>query len=51
MAPRPRAHRFFATARWSADQLGLVLLDLVVRLLVAPDAPLPLAVDDSDPGG
>jgi hypothetical protein len=22
-----RAHRFFATARWSADQLGLILLD------------------------
>jgi len=42
-----RAHRFFATARWSVDQLGLVLLDLIVRLLLAPDAPLPLAVDDS----
>ena len=23
------AYRFFATARWSADQLGLVLLDLI----------------------
>jgi hypothetical protein len=42
-----RGHRFFATARWSVDQLGLVLLDLIVRLLLAPDAPLPLAVDDS----
>ena len=31
------AYRFFATARWSADQLGLVLLDLIcarrVRIL------------------
>src|SRR6266540_2148938 len=28
-----RAHRFFSAARWSADQLGLVLLDLICALL------------------
>src|SRR5215211_622559 len=35
-----RAHRFFATARWSADQLGLVLLDLTLATLVPAGAPL-----------
>src|SRR5215218_3031688 len=28
------AYRFFATARWSADQLGLCLLDLIAQVLV-----------------
>ena len=41
------AYRFFATARWSADQLGLVLLDLIATTLVPPGAPLVLAVDDT----
>jgi DDE superfamily endonuclease len=41
------AYRFFATARWSADQLGLVLLDLITQVLVPPDAALLLAVDDT----
>ncbi len=41
------AYRFFATARWSADQLGLVLLDLICATLVPADAPLVLAVDDT----
>jgi hypothetical protein len=41
------AYRFFATARWSADQLGLVLLDLIATTLVPPGAPLHLAVDDT----
>ena len=42
-----RAHRFFAVARWSADQLGLVLLDLICALLVADGAPLRLGTDDT----
>ena len=42
-----RAHRFFSTARWSPDQLGLVLLDLIVGLLVPEGAPVRLAVDDT----
>ncbi|HZD71766.1 MAG TPA: transposase [Actinomycetes bacterium] len=41
------AYRFFATARWSADQLGLVLLELLVATLVPAGAPLVLAVDDT----
>src|SRR6266536_2160508 len=41
------AYRFFSTARWSADQLGLVLLDLICATLVPADAPLVLAVDDT----
>src|SRR6266568_6217922 len=41
------AYRFFATARWSADQLGLVLLDLITMMLVSPDAAVVLAVDDT----
>lgn len=42
-----RAHRFFSRARWSTDQLGLLLADLIVRLLVDPDAPIRVAVDDT----
>jgi len=41
------AYRFFATARWSADQLGLVLLDLISHTLIPPGAALVLAVDDT----
>src|SRR6266568_3212150 len=41
------AYRFFATARWSADQLGLMLLDLIASTLVSPDAAVVLAVDDT----
>lgn len=41
------AYRFFATARWSADQVGLVLLDLIAAMLVPPDAAVVLAVDDT----
>jgi hypothetical protein len=40
------AYRFFATARWSADQLGLVLLDLIAAMLVPAGTPL-LASDDT----
>jgi len=42
-----RAHRFFSKARWSADQLGLVLLDLILGLLVPADVPVRLVVDDT----
>ena len=38
---------FFATARWSADQLGLVLLDLIAAMLVPAGTPLLLATDDT----
>jgi len=31
-----RAHRFFAAARWSSDHVGLLLADLVIRLLLPP---------------
>jgi SRSO17 transposase len=42
-----RAHRFFAAARWSADALGLAVLEVIVAGLLATDAPLCLVVDDS----
>ncbi|MGW9033217.1 IS701 family transposase [Streptomyces sp. NPDC055722] len=42
-----RAHRFFSTARWSADQVGLVLAHLIVELLLPPDAALEVAVDET----
>src|SRR6266545_4499496 len=42
-----RAHRFFSAARWSADQVGLALLEVIVRLLVVPETPLLVVVDDS----
>ncbi len=42
-----RAHRFFAAARWSADALGLAVLEVIVAYLLATDAPFCLVVDDS----
>ena len=42
-----RAHRFFSTARWSIDQVGLIVFDLVLTHLVADGADLLLAVDDT----
>ena len=45
--PHDRAHYFFARARWQAGELGLAVARLVVGLLVAPGAPLVVAVDDS----
>jgi hypothetical protein len=41
------AYRFFASARWSADQVGLVLLDCISHTLIPAGAPLVLAVDDT----
>jgi DDE superfamily endonuclease len=42
-----RAHSFFARAHWSADQLGLGLVDLLARVLLDQDAPLRVVVDDT----
>jgi len=42
-----RAHRFFSAARWSIDQIGLIVFDLVLTHLVADGADLHLAVDDT----
>jgi hypothetical protein len=42
-----RAHRFFSTARWSADQIGLIVFDLVLTHLVSDGADLLVAVDDT----
>jgi transposase InsO family protein len=42
-----RAHRFFSTARWCADQVGLSLADLIVTRLLVADAPITVAVDDT----
>jgi DDE superfamily endonuclease len=41
------AYRFFASARWCPDQLGLVLLNLITQTLVPAGAPIVLAVDDT----
>ena len=41
------ADRFFATARWCPDQVGLILLDLTAATLVPAGAPLLLATDDT----
>jgi DDE superfamily endonuclease len=42
-----RAHRFFSAARWSVDQIGLIVFDLVLTHLVADNADLLLGVDDT----
>ena len=42
-----RAHRFFSAARWSAEDLGLVLARLTVAVLVPGGAPVLVAVDDT----
>lgn len=42
-----RAHDFFARSRWSADELGLRLLDFLVERFVSPDESIRLAVDGS----
>jgi hypothetical protein len=44
--PHDRVHYFFARARWELDQFGLAVAQLAV-MLVAPDAALCVAVDDS----
>ncbi|EWM12092.1 transposase [Kutzneria sp. 744] len=42
-----RAHRFFAAARWSTDQIGLALADLIITRLLPAGAPITIAVDDT----
>ncbi|MCA1680936.1 MAG: transposase, partial [Actinobacteria bacterium] len=42
-----RAHRFFSCARWSADELGLRILDVIVARLIEPGAPLVVVIDDT----
>jgi DDE superfamily endonuclease len=42
-----RAHRFFASAAWSADAVGLVVLRLVTGWLIPVGAPVVIAVDDT----
>jgi hypothetical protein len=42
-----RAHRFFAAARWSVDQVGLTVFGLVAGWLIPVGEPVVLAVDDT----
>jgi hypothetical protein len=42
-----RAHYFFSAARWSADELGLLLLDFLIATFVGKEEPIRVAVDDS----
>jgi hypothetical protein len=42
-----RAYWLFSRARWSADQVGLVLARLIVERLLPPGAAVELAVDDT----
>ncbi|MEV0113271.1 transposase [Streptomyces sp. NPDC050844] len=45
--PHDRAHFFFARAAWDPELLGIGLSHVLVRTLIAPDAPLVAAVDDT----
>jgi len=42
-----RAHRFFSAARWSADELGLRILDVIVARLLEPGGALVVVIDDT----
>ena len=42
-----RCHRFFSQARWSVDELGLRLAELVVERFCEPGSPVLVAVDDT----
>src|SRR5690242_11158293 len=42
-----RAYWFFGRARWCVDQVGVAVTGLVVSRLLAPDAPVLIAVDDT----
>ncbi|MDA8356237.1 MAG: transposase [Actinomycetota bacterium] len=42
-----RAHRFFSHSRWSPEAVSAVLARMVVRLLVASDAAVTVAIDDT----
>jgi hypothetical protein len=43
LAPQSRT-RLFAAARWSADALGLGMLEVIVACLLRPDAPPRLVI-------
>lgn len=42
-----RAHRFFSAARWSVDELGLRVAELICERLLEPGAPVLVAIDDT----
>jgi DDE superfamily endonuclease len=42
-----RAHRFFSAARCCPRQVGLLLAELIVTHLLAADAPITVAIDDT----
>src|SRR6266545_5904507 len=42
-----RAHRFFATARWCSDAVGLVMLDLIVDRLLPAGSAITVVIDDT----
>jgi len=42
-----RAHRFFATARWNPQQVGLAVAELIVSQLLPAALPITVAVDDT----
>ncbi|MCA1678960.1 MAG: transposase [Actinobacteria bacterium] len=42
-----RAHRFFSGARWSPDELGLRVAELICERLAEPGAALLVAIDDT----
>jgi hypothetical protein len=42
-----RAHRIFSAARWCPRQVGLLLTELIVTHLLAADAPITVAIDDT----
>jgi SRSO17 transposase len=42
-----RAHRFFSHARWSADELGLRIAELIVARLTEPGDAIVVAIDDT----
>jgi hypothetical protein len=42
-----RTHRFFSSARWCVDELGLKLADVIVGRLLDRGAPLVVPIDDT----
>ncbi|HVC08289.1 MAG TPA: transposase [Solirubrobacterales bacterium] len=42
-----RAHRFFSSARWCVDELGLAVAQLIVEALLGSDQPLVVPIDDT----
>lgn len=42
-----RAHRFFSHARWSVDELGLRIAELIIERLTEPGAAIVVAIDDT----